>query len=101
MTTKPNLDRRATGFGRGLEQNECCPPVQRLKPLLIFVGFCGATESRALSKPPRRALQRSQKVQQILLLWLREFSVRIDHCVGFGIRIVMIPLAGMVFNRLN
>jgi hypothetical protein len=26
--------------------------IRRLKPLLILLGFCGATESRALSKPP-------------------------------------------------
>jgi hypothetical protein len=27
--------------------------IRRLKPLLILLGFCGATGSRALSKPPR------------------------------------------------
>jgi hypothetical protein len=48
------LNEAAGKVRRGMEYS-----IRRLKPLLIFLGFCGATGSRALSKPPRIAFFRN------------------------------------------
>jgi hypothetical protein len=53
------LDAKRLLGGCGKNRSQVEYSIRRLKPLLILLGFCGATGSRALSKPPRIEFFRS------------------------------------------